>query len=344
MRSDPLSQARYCLERLVVADLDKALERPENRRSSWRFQYKIDRPALLKARSQWVTSGERAGAARVIRAEILRHSLLVLAVATAGITFLRGSPFPQDPTYHLMADERLLFGVPNCLNVLSNLPFALVGMLGLRTIFRREAGSATSFRDPWERWPYAALFGGIALTTLGSSYYHLSPDNARLVWDRLPMTLGFMGLLTALLGERVRLRVGRLLFGPLLLVGASSVAHWYWSELHGQGDLRFYYLVQYGSLLLVLVLLLLYPARYPGTGYVLVALGAYAGAKWLEAADHRIFALGQMVSGHTLKHLAAAGAVACLVGMLRVRLRRGAASGVSNLITPHPSGSASPTG
>jgi hypothetical protein len=243
----------------------------------------------------------------------------MLAVAVTAIYHLGQSPFPQDPAYHRMADERLLFGVPNCLNVLSNLPFALVGLLGLSAVFRREARCAPFFRDPWERWPYAVLFAGIALTTLGSAYYHLSPDNARLVWDRLPMTLGFMGLLAALLTERVDLQVGRALLVPLLLLGTGSVAYWYWSELQGQGDLRLYYLVQFGSLLLVLVLLLVYPSRYPGTGYLVVALGAYAGAKWLEAADHRIFALGHIVSGHTLKHLTAAGAVACLVAMLRAR-------------------------
>lgn len=218
-----------------------------------------------------------------------------------------------------MADQRPLFGIPNCFNVVSNLPFVFVGLLGLHTVFRGEAGGAKLFRDPWERWPYAVLFAGIALTTLGSAYYHLSPDNATLVWDRLPMTFGFMGLLTALLGERVGLRVGRLLLVPLLLLGVSSVAYWYWSEVHGKGDLRLYFLVQYGSLLIVLLLLLLYPARYPGTGYLVVGLCAYGAAKWLEAADQRIFALREVVSGHTLKHLAAAAAVACLVWALRVR-------------------------
>ena len=70
-----------------------------------------------------------------------------------------------------------------------------------------------------------ALFVGVGLTTLGSSYYHLAPDNARLVWDRLPMSVGFMGLLTALLAERISLPVSRWLFGPLLVVGAASVRH-----------------------------------------------------------------------------------------------------------------------
>ncbi len=269
------------------------------------------------------------------RAEILRHSVLVLAATIAGITILGGSPSPQDPAYHLMADERRLFGIPNCLNVLSNLPFLFVGLLGLATVFRHEAGRAALFRDPWERWPYAVLFAGIGLTTVGSAYYHLAPDNARLVWDRLPMTFGFMGLLTAVLTERVGLRAGQLLLGPLLLLGVGSVTYWYWSEIRGQGDLRLYVLVQNGSLLLVLLLLLLYPARYPGTGYLVVGLSVYAVAKLFEAADHRIFALGHIVSGHTLKHLVSAGAVACLLAMLRTRVRRASSK------LPHDGGNGS---
>jgi hypothetical protein len=218
-----------------------------------------------------------------------------------------------------MADARSCLGIPNCLNVVSNLPFAIVGVLGLAVVFRWRMDPARPFRDPWERWPYAALFGGVALTALGSAYYHLAPDNARLVWDRLPMAVGFMALLTALLTERVSLRLGQRLFGPLLLFGTGSVAYWYWTELQGRGDLRLYVFVQYGSLLLIALLVLLYPARYPGTRYLVGALVAYAGAKWFEAVDERIFALGGLVSGHTLKHIAAAGAVACLIGMLRAR-------------------------
>jgi hypothetical protein len=258
--------------------------------------------------------------------QVVRHFVLALAVALAGVVVFGRPPLPQDPAYHLMADQRALLGIPNCLNVLSNLFFAVAGLMGLAAIFCRRAERPTPFADPWERWPYAALFAGTALTAFGSAYYHLAPDNARLVWDRLPMTLGFMGLLTAVLAERVSLPVGRRLFCPLLLFGAGSVAYWYWSELRGGGDLRPYVLVQFGALFLAVLLLLLYPARRPGAAYLFAGLAAYAAAKWFELADRRIFALGQIVSGHTLKHVAAAGGVACVATMLRARMRRGGAA------------------
>lgn len=260
------------------------------------------------------------------RSASVRLCILMLTVLGTVVAVFAWPPIPQPAAYHLLADQRACLGIPNCLNVLSNLPFAMVGLLGLAATFGRDRSRTPPFSDPWERWPYAALFAGIGLTTLGSSYYHLAPDNARLVWDRLPMSVGFMGLLTAVLAERVGLRVSRWLFGPLLMVGAASVAYWYWSELQNAGDLRLYILVQFGSLLLVVLLLALYPARYPGTGYLVAGLAAYAAAKGFELADRDIFALGQIVSGHTLKHVVAAGAVACLVAMLRVRTRWSAAT------------------
>jgi len=258
------------------------------------------------------------------RARSLRHAALAISVAVAAVVVFARPPLAQDPAYHHMADHRACWMISNCLNVVSNLPFALVGWLGLAMVVRPGSGRATPFADAWERWPYGVLFGGTALTALGSVYYHLAPDNARLVWDRLPMTLGFMGLLTALVAERVSLRVGRILLWPLVLLGVGSVAYWYWSELQGRGDLRLYVLVQFGSLVLVLLLLLLYPAR--DFGYLFTGLGAYAAAKVLEATDAPVFALGRIVSGHTLKHLAAAGAAACLVAMLRARMARGGAA------------------
>lgn len=262
-----------------------------------------------------------AGMVRAV-SENVRHGVLVGAAAAVVVIVAMLPPIPQPTSYHAFADQRPWLSIPNALNVLSNIPFALLGWLGIAATFSRAGGKSSPFRDPWQRWPYAALFAGVALTGLGSSCYHWAPDNETLVWDRLPMAIGFMGLLTALLSERVSLTVARGLFPPLLAIGAGSVWYWNWTEVRGAGDLRPYIAVQFGSLLLVVLLLVLYPPRESGTGYLVAGLAAYAAAKGLEVADKQIFAsLGEIVSGHTLKHLAAAGGVACLVAMLRVRSR-----------------------
>jgi hypothetical protein len=234
-----------------------------------------------------------------------RHAALAVAVLAVAIGVFTRPPILQDPAYHAFADQRVWLGVPNGGDVLSNVPFAIVGLAGLVVTFRRR---------PLEKWPYAALFAGATLTAFGSAYYHWAPDDARLVWDRLPITLGFMGLPAAVVGERVSLILSRWLLIPFMMIGGGSVAYWFWA-----GDLRPYVLVQFGSLLVVVLLLVLYRARYSGSAFFFVGVGAYAAAKVFETADKEIFALGQIVSGHTLKHLAAAGGIACLVAMLRVR-------------------------
>ena len=248
----------------------------------------------------------------------MSKSALAVTGAAAGLVLLASPSIPQDPAYHRMADVRTWSGIPNALNVLSNLPFAVIGLLGLHATFDRRTVSALA--DPWERWPFAALFAGVALTALGSSYYHLAPDNHRLVWDRLPMTMGFMGLMAGVIAERVALATAKALFVPLLLAGVGSVLYWYGTETAGRGDLRPYILVQFGSLAAVLALVLAKRRHLRSTGDILLGLAGYAAAKLLEAADRPIFALGGgLVSGHTLKHLVAAGSVVFLVSMLRDR-------------------------
>ena len=229
----------------------------------------------------------------------------------------------QDPLYHRMADTTPLLGTPNFWNVVSNVPFALAGAAGLIVVFRRRA----VFVHAWDRWPYAALFVGALLTCIGSAYYHLAPDNTTLVWDRLPMTIGFMGLLTALISERVSLPAAQYLFVPLLVLGAASVIYWYHTEQRGIGDLRPYAAVQYGSLAAVVLILCLYRSQAPGGGFLWAALALYALAKVFENWDLAIYrSLGGIVSGHTLKHLAAAAGIGCLVVMIAWRsdLRAGA--------------------
>jgi hypothetical protein len=245
----------------------------------------------------------------------MRIAVLTGVTLAVAIAMFLMPPIRQDPAYHRFADQRALLGIPHCLDVLSNGPFLLVGLAGLGFLWRQ----GSHFVDARERWPWAVFFAGVALTAFGSAYYHLAPDNARLVWDRLPMTLGFMGVLAAMVAERIGVGAGLRLLAPLVIAGALSVAWWRYTEMHGREDLRAYALVQFYGIAAVLLVLALFPAKYTRGGDVLAAVGFYALAKILETLDASIFSLGQAVSGHTLKHLAAAFAAFWLLRMVRVR-------------------------
>ena len=225
-------------------------------------------------------------------------------------------PFPQPQSYHSFADQRSLLGIPNFGDVISNLPFLIVGVWGVA--FLASVAASPHFVEQRERWPYLVAFLGLTLTFFGSSYYHLHPDNARLVWDRLPMTLVFMSMVAVVIMERISLRAGLWLLSLLLLIGVASVLQWHESELRGAGDLRFYAAVQAYSALVLLVSLL-FPSRYSRASDFAVVVGFYALAKALELLDKPIFALGHIVSGHTLKHVAAAGAGYWILRMLQKR-------------------------
>jgi hypothetical protein len=235
-------------------------------------------------------------------------------VAAIGLLLPR---IPQPQSYHMFADQRSFLGIPNFGDVVSNLPFAVVGLWGLVSLLRSKQ-NPVPFIDPRERWPYLIVFGGLLLTAFGSSYYHLRPSNARLVWDRLPMTIVFMSLVSAIIVERISPRTGLWLLPVLLAIGLGSVLQWYLSELHGVGDLRFYSAVQAYSTLFLLIALLL-PSSYTRGADLAIVAGFYVLAKVLELLDRPIFELGHVVSGHTLKHLAAAGAGYWILRMLLKR-------------------------
>jgi hypothetical protein len=250
--------------------------------------------------------------------------VLVLAGLAAGAVALALTfpPLEQKLAYHQFADQRTLLGIPHCFNVVSNLPFLVVGVLGLRFVLSREAvRPGGPFRQPAERWPYLLFFLGVGLSAFGSAYYHLAPTNDRLLWDRLPMAVAFMSLFAAVLGERVGVKFGLGLLPVLVAAGLASVLYWHTTEVRGQGDLRFYYLVQFYPMLAMPLLLLFFPPRYTRTVDLVAALGWYVLAKVCEhPLDGPIYGLGHWVSGHTLKHLAAAAAAYWVLRMVRERV------------------------
>ncbi len=230
-------------------------------------------------------------------------ALVALALASIGVLLAIG-PIVQGPGYYDFPDSRVLLGVPAFWNVVSNIPFAVVGVIGLRATWRQ----APALRAPW-----AALFTGIFLTAFGSAFYHLAPSGSRLLFDRLPMTIAFGSVFALALADRVDPRLGARLLLPFLVLATGSALFWYVT-----GDLRVYAFVQGYPMLAVPLLLLVARGRHLDGRWFAAAVLVYFGAKVLERFDGRIYhALGDAISGHALKHLVAAGACWCLYRMTR---------------------------
>jgi hypothetical protein len=216
-------------------------------------------------------------------------------------------PIRQPQDYHRFADARNLLGIDNAADVLSSFAFVFVGILGLVFLLRSRSSERLH--------AYLVLFAATALAGAGSVYYHLAPDDARLVWDRIPIALAVMSLVAAVVGERISASAGEKLLVPLLVVGAASVVYWALFD-----DLRLYGLVQFGGLAAVLVLALLLPSRYTKGETIFVAGALYGLAKVCELQDREIYRLtGEIISGHTLKHLLAAVALYVLLWALQHR-------------------------
>ncbi len=223
---------------------------------------------------------------------------------------------PQSLEYHHFADRRDLWGITNFLDVVSNLGFLIVGIAGLVIVF----GGRAQFEFRSERWPYAVFFLGALLTALGSGYYHLAPDNESLFWDRLPMTIAFMGLVASQIVDRIDIRAGLALLVPMLLIGAASVIYWRITERAGVGNVLPYGILQGYSVIIVLLLAALSPSRYTRGNDLYWVFGWYVLSKILETFDAQVLDYsGGVVSGHTLKHLAAAlaGYTVCYMLMHR---------------------------
>jgi hypothetical protein len=244
-----------------------------------------------------------------------RMKILLAIIVAAVIAIFSIDPIAQQPSYHDFADQRRMLGVANFFNVLSNLLFVIIGVIGMRLVALGQATGGLAELRPM----YLTFFVGVFLTGFGSAYYHYQPGNQTLLWDRLPMTIAFMALFSAIIGEYVSTRLADRLFAPLLIFGAASVIYWYVTELNGHGDLRAYVLVQFLPVLLIPLILWLFESTLNNGRYIWGIIGAYAASKLMELFDTELYGAFGLLSGHSLKHLTAAFGTLIFYWALRER-------------------------
>jgi hypothetical protein len=237
-----------------------------------------------------------------------RDSLIASIVIISFVSLFFIAPIPQDLAYHKFADTRAILGINNFFNVVSNLPFLLVGLAGLYYLYRNW--------DVNNSWSWLILFTAILCVGLGSAYYHLNPENNTLSWDRLPMAVGFMALFVIVLADNVNNRLEKWLLLPMCLVGVTSVVYWHMTD-----DLRIYVWVQFVSIALLLIIVSVYKPTHLKTKYLIYAFIFYMLSKLAEHFDRQIYEImDQTLSGHTIKHLLAAIATFFFYALLKRRV------------------------
>lgn len=229
-------------------------------------------------------------------------SLIALITLSLVITTFLHEPIAQDLSYHQFKDTRGLAGIPNVFNVTSNLAFLFVGLLGLyKLLITKSLQINNDFK-----LAYLLLFASLGMVAFGSAYYHLSPANQTLAWDRLPMALVFMSFFSIIIYEYISPRYGKIILLPAILLGMASVIYWALTEERGAGDLRPYILIQFLPVVLTPVILLFFqPENSSAKGYWWLLL-TYLLAKLFEHYDAQIMITTGIISGHSLKHLMAA--------------------------------------
>ena len=199
--------------------------------------------------------------------------------------------------FHLFADTRIWHGIPNACDVLSNVGFLVAAAAGLFALGRLPRISLTQA----QRATAVLFFAGLAISGFCSGFYHLHPDDSRLMVDRSGMSIAFAGLLGLAaatgFGERagVFAASGLLLAAPFAIFAAAS------------GHLVPWAIMQFGGM----VALCVFASRKPVPGALhvhwLAILAIYSLAKLCEVNDDTIFELTRhFASGHTLKHVVAA--------------------------------------
>lgn len=220
--------------------------------------------------------------------------LFVTLLGVAGIGQLLGL-FHLSEHYHDFVDERTFFGIHRFLDTFSNIGFLWIGILFVKEMLLQDE------KDSNLIW----VTIGTILVCFGSGYYHLMPEDSRLLWDRLPISIVFAGVLSYSLHVNNLVKdswkksfdIGYLVFSMF------SVLVWYIGSLQNQNWLAPYVFIQFGGMIL-LIYIAFTGKNKDFNQKIFYVLAWYVLAKLCERFDDSIFqTTQQIVSGHTLKHI-----------------------------------------
>lgn len=241
-----------------------------------------------------------------------KQFIIPLLALLCVIALLILGPIRQDQNYHDFADQRKLWNIPNFLNVITNLPFAIVGLLGLQL--------TRNIKENELKYIFFTLFTGFLLLTLGSGYYHWLPENNTLVYDRIPIVIILMSFLAFIIYTCINKRTGYKTFFIFNIIGVMSVIYWAITESMGNGDLRWYGMVQFFPIIAIPLILILYNSLIEFRKEIILIFLFFGLAKVSERLDKEIYyLLNKTISGHSLKHLFMVAAGYKIVVLMRLQ-------------------------
>lgn len=232
--------------------------------------------------------------------------LIAIIISITLLFIILWSRLPQidAKTYFAFADSRKLLGIHNHLNVISNLPFILISLWGLKTIRKKS-----HFFTKKENIYLVSFCVGVFLTGLGSSYFHYTPNPSTLVWDRIPMTICFSSLLALIINDRVNPNISMTIYYLLIPSGFITV----FGYAYGILNLRPYLVLQFGTLLFIIFTTLVFRVNKLSNRAIYLSVLSYVAAKFFEVYDIHLMQITNQISGHTVKHLFAALSIYILI-------------------------------
>ena len=182
-------------------------------------------------------------------------------------------PLPLE--YHNFADQRSFLGIPNTMDVISNIAILIPAIYLLQV--RKKKSTISNL-----------LILHLVLLSVASSYYHWNPSDETIFWDILMIAVTIM-LVTIIISDT---EYGIILYG----LGIMSILYWRYT-----GDLRLYILILIG---VPLYIVFKYHKNSELRNYLIVFVIANILLRLTEHNDHLVYQItGNQISGHTLKHV-----------------------------------------